>query len=332
MGAGLERWRSHLLDMFTGQPDGLPDWVRDIEQGDDAGYFGEGSAAWAVHGSMATIVAGIRALLMQALHPGAMAGVYDWSRYREDPLGRLSGTIRWVIVETFASSASARAESARVGRFHERVRGTYPGSSGEPVPYSAGDPELLSWVHMAFADAFLGCHELWGGPIPGGADGYLREWATAGEMVGVVDPPRSRASLVSRLEGLRVDGTLRRDERVVEIVGFIRRPPLDWKMRPAYRVLFAAAVASLPVEYRRLLGVRRSWLPVVTTTRLVLWGVARVLGQRSTAEDSALRRIGRLRAAGRSTDAVVWEGAGAGAGAGASAPPPAAAAGVSPQE
>ena len=69
--------------------------------------------------------------------------MHDWSRYREDPLGRLSGTIRWIIVATFASSASARAESARVGKFHERVRGTYLAADGTSVPYSAGDPELL---------------------------------------------------------------------------------------------------------------------------------------------------------------------------------------------
>jgi uncharacterized protein (DUF2236 family) len=252
-----------------------------------------------------------------------MAGVHDWSRYREDPLGRLSGTIRWVVVETFAASASARAESERVGKFHERVRGTYLSSTGEPVPYSAGDPELLSWVHFAFADAFLSSYELWGGAIPGGADGYAREWATAGEMVGVTDPPRTAAELRGRIEALRLDGTLQRDERVDEVVRFIRRPPLRRGMRPAYWILFGGAVASLPVEYRRLLGLRRSWFPVVTGTRVLLWGVARVLGQKSTAEEGALRRIARLESAGRPTAPVVWEaGAGAGAGAGATSSPP----------
>ena len=185
--------------MFTGRPDGRTDWLLDIENGDDAGYFGVGSAPWAVHGGMSTIVAGIRALLMQALHPGAMAGVHDWSRYHEDPLGRLSGTIRWIIVVTFASSASAQAESARVGKFHERVRGTYPGADGVPVPYSAGDADLLLWVHMAFADAFLGSHERWGGadsrrsrrlrrPVGGGRpDGRRAGSATLGERAARAD-------------------------------------------------------------------------------------------------------------------------------------------------
>ncbi len=82
--------RSHLLETFSGDTAGTPYWVKNIEAGDDVGFFGPSSASWAVHGGMPTMVAGIRALLMQTLHPGAMAGVHDWSRYKEDPLGRLA--------------------------------------------------------------------------------------------------------------------------------------------------------------------------------------------------------------------------------------------------
>ena len=107
MSAVTDRWRSHLLQTLSGTDDGSPQWVLDIREGVDEGYFGPVSAAWAVHGGMATMVAGIRALLVQALHPGAMAGVHDWSRYREDPLGRLTGTIRWLITVTFGDRATA---------------------------------------------------------------------------------------------------------------------------------------------------------------------------------------------------------------------------------
>ncbi|MET0302666.1 MAG: oxygenase MpaB family protein, partial [Microbacteriaceae bacterium] len=244
MGVRVDRWRSHLLTTFSGQDDGRPAWVEAMEDGDDAGFFGPGSASWAVHGGMGTLVAGIRALLMQTLHPGAMAGVHDWSRYREDPLGRLSGTIRWLVTVTFADTERARVESSRVGRFHDRVKGTYPGADGAPVPYSADQPELLAWVHVVFTDAFLSCHQQWGGDIPGGADAYVREWATAGELVGVADPPRSEAALAAELAAFRDAGILRRDERVDEAVRFIRRPPLRRSMMPAYRVLFAGAVAT----------------------------------------------------------------------------------------
>ena len=125
MGQLRETWRSRLLTTLSGNAKGRPHWVAKIEDGEDIGYFGPGSAAWAVHGGMPTMVAGIRALLMQTLHPGAMAGVHDHSRYREDPLGRLSGTIQWLITVTFADTTVAQTESTRVGRFHDRVVGTY---------------------------------------------------------------------------------------------------------------------------------------------------------------------------------------------------------------
>lgn len=294
MGRFADSWRSHLLTTLSGNGDGRPHWVHNIEQGDDVGFFGPGSASWAVHGGMATMVAGIRALLMQTLHPGAMAGVHDWSRYREDPLGRLSGTIQWLITVTFADTSLAEAESTRVGRFHGRVVGTYLDAAGVERPYAAGDPELLSWVHVVFTDAFLRSHETWGDGIPGGADQYVREWAKAGELIGVADPPRSEAELRSQLDAFRDAGVLKSDERVAEAVSFIRNPPLRKAMMPFYRIMFAGAVATLPEEYRRMLGLRRSRLPVVWATGVVLGLVRSVLGHSSTSEDAARLRIARL--------------------------------------
>ncbi|TFC10883.1 MULTISPECIES: oxygenase MpaB family protein [unclassified Cryobacterium] len=200
MGRFTDSWRSNLLGTLSGNSEGRPQWVGTMELGDDAGFFGPGSAAWAVHGGMATMVAGIRALLMKTLHPGAMAGVHDWSRYKEDPLGRLSGTIQWLVTVTFADTVRAELESTRVGRFHDRVRGSYLDAAGVRRNYSAGDPELLSGVHIVLTDAFLESHKLWGGrgaggAIAGGADGYVREWAKAGELIGVQDPLRSAGEL-----------------------------------------------------------------------------------------------------------------------------------------
>ncbi len=292
MGRFADTWRSHLLVTFSGESTGRPRWVERIEAGDDGGYFGPGSASWAVHGGMATLVAGIRALLMQTLHPGAMAGVHDWSRYKEDPLGRLSGTIQWLITVTFADTAVAQLESARVGKYHDRVTGMYVDAQGNERAYSAGDQELLRWVHIVFTDAFLSCHEIWGGPIPGGADQYVDEWAQAGELVGVIDPPRSHAELHAQLAEFTVD--LKSDERVAEAVRFIRNPPLRRSMLPAYRILFAGAVASLPREYRERLGLRRSPLPAIWGTRAVLGLVQTLLGPTSTSEDAARSRIARL--------------------------------------
>lgn len=292
MGRLTAVWRSHLLTTLSGDPSGRPRWVDKLAEGDDAGFFGPGSAAWAVHGGMPTLVAGIRALLMQTLHPGAMAGVHDWSRYQDDPLGRLSGTIQWLVTVTFASTDQARAESDRVAKYHDRVVGSYLDATGAERAYAAGDPELLSWVHLVFTDAFLGCHELWGRGIPGGADGYVREWATAGELVGVPAPPRCRAELLRQLDAFTPQ--LKADERVAEAVRFIRNPPLSPAMLPSYRIFFAGAVASLPPRYRRMLGLRRSPLPVITATRLILRAVERILGGQSSSEDAARARIARL--------------------------------------
>ncbi|MFJ6653780.1 oxygenase MpaB family protein [Microbacterium sp. NPDC091313] len=272
----------------------MPAWVRSLADGDDAGYFAEDGPAWVVHAGTGTFVAGIRALLVQALHPGALAGVHDWSRYREDPIGRLTGTVRWIICTTYGSTAQVQRETARVGRFHARVTGEYTAGDGERARYDAGDPGLSEWVHLAFADAFLTCHETWGAPIPGGADAYVAEWATAGRLMRVADPPATAAELRERLRGYLERGELRGDERTREVVRFLRRPPFRGPMGAAYRVLFAAAVATLPTEFRRMLGLRRTPLPVVSATRVILRVSARALGEGPRAHDVARVRLRRL--------------------------------------
>lgn len=290
--AFLRQARGRILEMFSGDPDGVPEWVRALEHGDDEGYFGPGSAVWEVHSGIPTIVAGIRALLMQTLHPGAMAGVHDHSRYRQDPLGRLSGTVRWVLTTTFADRAQARVGCEWVTRLHEKVRGEYDGGDGTRIAYDARDADLIGWVHCVFADAFIGSHETWGGAVPGGFDRYVREWAAAGELMGMAEPPRSRAELDAAIAGYLP--VLRRDERVDEAVRWLRSPELGRGVRPAYRILFAGAVASLPPRYRRLLGLRRPWWPAVTATRILLAVVRLVLGGESSSRRYTARRLHRL--------------------------------------
>jgi uncharacterized protein (DUF2236 family) len=285
--------RERILTALSGDPSGAPRWIRELADGDDTGFFAADGAAWTVHAGMATLVAGIRALLMQALHPGALAGVSEHSRYREEPLGRLSGTVRWLICVTYGSRDQALRETARVGRMHTRVEGTYATPSG-PRPYAATDPDLLEWVHVAFTDSFLACHERWGGEIPGGPDAYVREWAQAGRLMRVEAPPETVAELRGRLEDYRRRGDLRRDERVDDVVAFLRRAPFPGPMGIAYRVLFAAAVASIPQPYRRMLGLRRSILPVVSLARVALSVAGGSLGAGPGAVDFARRRLARL--------------------------------------
>lgn len=295
----LTRARGRILFMFSGDTEGVPEWVRALESGDDEGWFGPGSAVWEVHSGIPTVVAGIRALLMQTLHPGAMAGVHDHSRYREDPLGRLSGTVRWVLTTSFADRHSAVDGCAWVSRLHEKVRGEYVTDTGEIRPYGAGDADLIGWVHCVFADAFIGSHETWGETVPGGSDQYVREWAKAGELMGMTNPPQSRAELDAAIAAYLP--VLRRDQRVDDAVRWIRRPPLGAGVGPAYRILFAGAVASLPDQYRELLGLRRPRWPAIALTGVALKAMRLLLGTESSTLRYTRMRLDRLAIAGRST-------------------------------
>jgi len=278
--------------IVSGDPTGAPDWVQQLGSGSDAGYFGPGSAAWTVHGSLPTLVGGVRALLMQALHPAALAGVMQHSRYETDALGRLAGTTQWLTVVTFGDRAQAERECARVRGLHRRVSGSYP-TDGGTASYAATDPDLLRWVHVAFTDSFLATHLVWGPAIPGGPDAYVREWAKAGELVGVVDPPRSVAELREQLRGFAP--TLRGDEATAKTVAFIRNAPLPLPARPAYAGLFAGAVSTLPPDYRALLGLPS--VPLTVTRPLVgamLGSLALALGPASPSMQAAHRRIDAL--------------------------------------
>lgn len=295
----LRQWQDELKKTFTGRADEVPDWVPKLAAGDDPGYHLPGSAVWAVHGSMSPIVAGIRTLLMQSLHPGALAGVHEHSNFREDPLARLAATIRWIFTVTYGSKAAAEEASRRVRRLHEPVQGSFLDNQGTPRGYSANDPELASWIHIAFTDGFLTAHQLWGGPIPGGPDAYVREWAQAGKLMGVPDPPLSEADMRAQLDRFFLNGKLRVDSRVAETVDFIRHPPLHPMLRPGYRILFAGAVSSLDPKYRRMLGLSVPRLgpfplPVRLATKVVLVVVRLALGRRGPSELAARQRLRRL--------------------------------------
>lgn len=299
-GGVLAPIRSRLIETLAGRSDEVPAWVLRLEFGEDEGFFAPGSASWAVHGGMPTLVAGVRALLLQALHPGALAGVRDFSRYREDPLGRLAGTIQWIHTVTFGSRGQAIAASEMVRSLHRRVTGTFVDGHGVERPYSANDPELARWVHLAFTDAFLTAHEHWGGSLPGGSDGYVAEWATAAELMGVPDAPRTAAGLRAEIDAITDAGELRGGPEVEEIVRFIRRAPLRRMLRPSYRVLFRAAVSTLEPRHRAMLGLPSSpWeraVPLHTATAGVLRGARVLLGPQTQAELAARRRLARLAA------------------------------------
>jgi len=279
--------------LLCGDPSGNPPWLGAVAEGEGPGFFRPEDAPWVVHGDMATLVGGVRALLMQALHPGSLAGVRDHSRYKSDPLGRLAGTIQWLTVTTFASRESILREAARVRGMHGKVRGTYRDAAGRERPYDASDPELLKWVHIAFMDSFLRCHQAYSPvPIPGGADSYIRLWARSVEPLGLVGAPLDEASLLKEIRRFETELAVTDDTR--EVIRWLRHPPLPPTARLVYRLLFQAAYRTLPHSCRKMIGLRAmpGWL-VVPVTRMFLRILRIAIGPENPIQDTAIERLNR---------------------------------------
>lgn len=280
--------------LLSGDPDGIPPWLEVIAAGDEPGLYLPSDAPWVVHADFGTLVGGIRALLMQALHPGSLTGVANHSRYEQDALGRLAGTIRWLTVTTFGSHTAVANESGRVNRMHTRVTGEYQTAGGEQRPYRAADPDLLLWVHIAFMDSFLRCHQMYAWrEIPGGADSYIALWSKSVEPLGLSSAPMNELELLAEIE--RQKPLLIATEKTLDVVKFIRYPPLPAMAKPTYRLLFEAAVLSLPIEFRTMLGLRAKprWL-IQPLTRGVLRFIRLAIGPESPIEDGAIDRLKRI--------------------------------------
>jgi uncharacterized protein (DUF2236 family) len=294
--------------IVSGDPNGTPPWVQELAHGDDAGYFGPGSAVWAVHADVATLVGGVRALLLQTLHPAAITGVDQHSTYRQDPLARLAGTSRWLTVTAFGDRAAADREAARVRGMHRQVKGTYRAADGVERGYRAGDDRLLSWVHATFTDSFVVAQQVFGAPIPGGPDRYVEEWATAGRLVGVSAPPRSVCELDELITGFTPE--LARTEAALRTLDFLRRPPLPPAAQVGYAVLFAAAASTLRPEHRVLLGLDASGIRAPrAAARALLGGLRRLLADGPPALAAARDRVERLDRLGPSPSRVALRGA-----------------------
>ena len=264
-----------------------------MASGEGRGLYLPDDAPWVVHADLGTLVGGVRALLMQALHPGSLAGVRTHSRYKDDPLGRLAGTIRWLTITTFASHEALAAEASRVNRMHDRVKGQYERSSGESRSYRAADPDLLRWVHIAFMDSFLRSHQIFSTrPIPGGADAYVRLWSKSVEPLGLTDVPMNEAELLTWLDHYRGELAVNDDTR--DVIQWLRNPPLPRSARPVYALLFQSALASLPAEHRKLIGLKSLPLSVlrpITTT--LLKSIRLAIGPENPLEDVAKARLQR---------------------------------------
>jgi uncharacterized protein (DUF2236 family) len=214
-----------------------------------------------VHADASMFVGGLRALLLQSLHPLAMAGVAEHSDYRGDPWGRLQRTSTFLAETTFGCAADAQRAVDKVRRIHTYVHGVAP----DGRPYEASDPHLLEWVHIAEVDRFLLAYQMYGAaPFDqAGRDGYVADTAVVATALGVPEPPRTEKELRDRIQAYRPE--LRGTPAARDAARFLLlTPPLALPARPAYGLLSATAVAMLPWWAR--LPLRLPYAPVLEAT------------------------------------------------------------------
>ena len=249
VGAARKRLGEALFLRVAG-PDGARHRAR-IHGTPGPRWFPRDSAIARVHGDASMFVGGIRAVMLQTLHPVAMQAVAEHSGYRGDMWGRLARTSRFLAVTTFGTADDALQSVDMVRTIHTRITGTTP--AGEP--YTAADPHLLAWVHAAEVDSFLRAHQVYGArPLDrAGRNQYLAETGEVAARLGVVDPPQTETELRTLIEEFRSE--LWATDAARDAVDFlIRQPPLPLPARPPYRVLVAAGIGLMPRWTREPLG------------------------------------------------------------------------------
>jgi uncharacterized protein (DUF2236 family) len=226
----------------------------------DQGLFGPESVTWRVVGHQSSIVGGLRSLIIQSLHPLAMAGVAEFSDYRARPLIRLQRTARYVAATTFGTTDEAHAAAAMVRRVHKRVHGVDPVTG---LSYSADDPSIQVWVHTVEMHSFLAAYRVFGGSLSNEeADRFFAENVQVAELVGTPASavPASLDEVRSYFAGVRPE--LRMSAAAGDAIGFVLRPPLGSRdllpLQLPMRTLSSAALALVPRDLRRLAGIDRS--------------------------------------------------------------------------
>ncbi|XVX20461.1 oxygenase MpaB family protein [Actinomycetota bacterium] len=214
-------------------------------------WFGRGEPICRVHEHAAMYPGGIASLLLQSLHPSAMAGVAGHSGYRSDPWGRLQRTSYYIAATTFGTIDLAEETIAHVRSIHERVRG----KDHRGRPYAASDPHLLRWVHVAEISTFLAAHQTYS-PTPltaPEADHYVDQTRVAAERLGATGLPRTVGELETALAAYSPE--LEVSPAARDAADFLlHEPPLPAIARPGYALVARGGVALLPDHARTALG------------------------------------------------------------------------------
>lgn len=221
----------------------------------DFGLFGPGSTAWRIHREPALLVGGLSALMLQALHPLAIAAVVDHSDYRKDVWGRYDRTTNYVVTTIFGTTRQAQAIGARVRAIHGPIRGV---DRVTGLPYAADDPVLLLWIHATLVESFLAAYRRFVAPLSvSDADTYVAEMVRQAELVGLPAaevPPTERGNL-DFIDSCRP--MLRLTRSAEEALDTVLHPPLPAWKRPVWRLVGEAALSLLPDYAIGLYGIRR---------------------------------------------------------------------------
>ena len=257
----------------------------------DPGLFGPASVPWRVHSDFTCmLIGGIAALLMQTLHPLALAGVWDHSKFREDMLGRLRRTGQFIAATTFGSRGDAERLIARVQAIHRHIRG----QAADGRPYSAEDPALLTWVHVAEVSHFLAAYLRYYDPHLSGTeqDRYYAEIALVAERLGATDVPRSRAEIAAYYQAIRPQ--LVCDDRSREVCRVLLQAPAPSALaKPFGALMMQAGIDLLPDWASEELGFQQGPLQrrlirtgISATAPVLRWAV------RNGSSHRARRRMG----------------------------------------
>lgn len=251
-------------------------------------WFTPQDPVWRVHAHASMFPGGVAALLLQMLHPMAMAGVAGHSGYRGDPWGRLQRTSHYLSTTTFGTIEHALEAVGKVRAIHERVRG----KDALGRPYRASDPHLLMWVHIAEIASFLRAYQAYSGtPLtPDEADTYVAQAGVAAQHLGVIEPPRTTARLNELLREYR--GELQVTDAARDAAAFLlREPPLPSAAQPGYWAIAAGGVGLLAPWARDQLGLPATravdrallWPAGWASTRVVAWAMAAAREERTLA-------------------------------------------------
>jgi uncharacterized protein (DUF2236 family) len=248
----------------------LADAVRDIfnDRGrgeapivrSDNALHAPNSVIWRVHGDVTSMmIGGVSALLLQMLHPAALAGVWDHSTFRDDMLGRLRRTARFIAVTTFGDRIAAEQAIARVRQVHAHVHGVLP----DGRDYSANDARLLAWVHVTEATSFLDAWIRYGEPAMSMADQdrYFAEFAAIAGALGADPVPTTRAAANAIIASFRPE--LMADNRTRAVAGkVLHQPSPSPLLAPVQALVMRAAVDLLPGWARRMHGLQSAGLGI----------------------------------------------------------------------